>query len=180
MRTAAVLFASALSFTTYSLYASAADVGPEWSVQGEAPQLYSGTVDHADSPSGKGSMVLKRTETSHPYGSAWLVKSLPAEYAGKQLRVSYHVRSEGEGPIGNSIVILDSHGQHASGYPATRHWSWHRKLITLPKGTTGMATGIGLKGPGTVKIDRIQIEVVGDAPEEQNARQIVSLKDDDK
>lgn len=85
MRTAAVLFASALAFTTYSLHASSGDLPPGWSLQGEAPQLYSGGIDREDSPSGEGSVVLRRTEASHAYGAAMLLQTFSAaDYAGKK------------------------------------------------------------------------------------------------
>lgn len=181
MRTAAVLFASALAFTTYSLYASASTgLPPEWSLQGEAPQLYNASVDSSDTPSGNGSLVLKRTETSHPYGSAFLLKSLPSEqYAGKRIRVSYHVLSQGvDGPNGG-IVVHDSHGQHSEGMDLNdNRWAWHTRVLTLPKDVKSLSTGIWLKGPGTVKVDEMKIEVLGDAPPDQAARHIKMEKAD--
>lgn len=181
MRPAAVLFASALAFTTYSLYAGAATgIAPEWSLQGEAPQLYSASVDTADTPSGNGSLVLKRTESSHPYGSAFLLKSLPAgQYAGKRIRVSYHILSQGVDGANGGLVVHDSHGQHSEGMtlPENR-WTWHNRVLTLPKDVKSLATGIWLKGPGAIKVDEMKIEVLGDTPPDQLARHIKMEKAD--
>ena len=177
MKIAAVLFASAVAFTTYSLHASTGDLPDGWALQGEAPQLYSASIDRADSPSGKGSVVLQRAETSHPYGSAWLLQPLAADYAGKCIRLSYHIRSQGAEVPDSGIVVRDSHGQHTMSLMKEDNWVWIKHVISLPKDTKAMSTGVSLKGPGTIKIDAVTVEVLGDAPADQPARRIRKSED---
>lgn len=182
MRIPAVVFASALALTTHSLYASGSSSLPDgWSLEGEAPKLYSAGVDLDDSPSGNGSMVLQRTEAAHPYGSAMLLQSIPtADYAGKRVRLSMRIRAEGVLGTNAGIAIKDSHGMHTQTMDNLRGWKLQRKILTFPASAQQLAIGVTLKGPGTIKVDEIRLEPLDDAPAGQIARQMVTLEDERK
>jgi hypothetical protein len=178
MRTAAVLFTCGLAMATYSLNASSnANLPDGWSVVGEAPKLYSASVDTSDSPSGKGSMVLRRTETSHPFGSAQLSQSIPVDaYAGKRVQVSVRARFQDIKPIEGQIFIGTESGSHLHGSEVGDDWTLFESTVTFPVSLKKLAVGVGLKGTGSAKVDSIELTVLGDAPPDQSGVSIADPK----
>jgi hypothetical protein len=178
MRTAAVLFTCGLALATYSLNASSnAGLPDGWSIGGEAPKLYSASVDTSDSPSGKGSMVLRRTETSHPFGSAQLSQTFPVEvYAGKRIQVSVRARFQDSKPMGGLIFIGTENGSHLHGSDIGDDWNLFESTVTLPISLKKLAVGVGLNGRGSVKVDSIELTVLGDAPPDQRGVSIADPK----
>lgn len=176
MRTAAVLFACGLALGTYSLNASSyAGLPDGWSIGGEAPKLYNADVDMSDSPSGKGSLVLHRTETSHPYGSAQLAQGIPAvPYAGKRVRVSMRVRFQGIERMEGKIYIGTDNSSHVQSLDFGDDWTMYQSTVSLPANLKKLDIGVGLKGPGSAKVDGIELQVLGDAPPGQRG---VSITD---
>lgn len=182
MRTAAVLFACGLALGTYTLNASSnAGLPDGWSTGGEAPKLYAADVDTSDSPSGQGSLVLRRTETSHPYGSAWLAQDIPVEsYAGKRVRISMRVRFQDTEPMGGTVFVGTENGSHTSGVRFRDRWGQYQFTLALAPGLGQLKLGVQLKGPGSAKVDGIALQVLGDAPPEQQGTRIqdVVMRDD--
>lgn len=170
MRTPAVLFACALALGAYTLDASSnAGLPSGWSLGGEAPKLYAADVESSDSPSGQGALVLRRTETSHPYGSAWLAQGIAvAPYAGKRVRVSMHLRFQGTDPMEGKIYVGTDSSSHLQGMRFDENWAWFRYTLTLPPTLRQLDIGVSLKGPGSAKVDSIELQVLGDAPPEQH------------
>lgn len=170
MRTPAVLFACGLALAAYTLNArSNASLPAGWTLGGEAPQLYAADVDMADSPSGKGALVLRRTETSHPYGSARLTQSIPVgPYAGKRVRLSMHVGFQDTEPRAAQIYLGTDSGSSTLFIPFGGNWAWYRHTVTLPATIKQLDIGVGLKGPGSIKVDSIELQVLGDAPPGQH------------
>ncbi|MBQ5964304.1 hypothetical protein [Massilia sp. ZL223] len=166
MKPTAVLFACGLALAAYTLNASSnAGLPDGWSVGGEAPKLYHADVDAADSPSGKGAMVLMRTDTSHPYGSAWLAQRIPADaYAGKRVRVSMRVRFQDIEPMEGKIYIGLDGGASLQGMRFSQDWTVYESTLSLPAGVKQLDVGVGLKGPGSARVDGIALQVLGDAP----------------
>jgi hypothetical protein len=174
MRIPAVVFACGLALGVYALNASS-NVGlpPGWSIGGEAPKLYAADVDMDDSPSGKGAVVLRRTETSHPYGSAQISKSIPVgPYAGKRVRVSMRVRFQGTEPMAGKIYIGTDNSSNMQGLRFGNDWTLYQATVTLPAAVRQLDIGVGLKGPGSAKVDGIELEVLGDAPADQRGVKI--------
>ena len=178
MRIAAVMFAGALALTTYALHANTLAELPEgWSLQGEAPELFSARVDHDDTPSGQGSMVLKREETSHVLGTGQLVKKLPvALYAGKLVRLSVHIKAEGAAKMQDGLAIVSTDSSWVSGEDHPQGWYWARKIMGVSAGMKELGVGVSLKGPGEVKVDVIEVEVIGEVPADQKG---ITLKNAD-
>lgn len=169
MRTAAVLFTCGLAMATYSLSASSnANLPAGWSIGGEAPKLYDASIDTSDSPSGKGSILLRRTETSHPFGSGQLSQNIPVEaYAGKRVQVSVRVRFQNVKPMEGQIYIGTENGSHLQGRDVGDGWNLFQTTVSLPFAIKKLAIGVGLKGSGSAKIDGIELTVLGDAPPDQ-------------
>ena len=178
MRTAAVLFTCGLALATYSLNASSNARLPDgWSIGGEAPKLYSATIDTSDSPSGKGSMVLRRTETSHPFGSAQLSQSIPVQaYAGKRVQVSVRARFEDSKPVDAHLYIGTESGSHLQGHDVGNGWNVLETTVTLPASIKKLSVGVGLTGSGSAKVDGIELTVLGDAPSDQRGVSMGELK----
>lgn len=174
MRIPAVLFACGLALGAYSLNASSNAGLPEgWSVGGEAPKLYAAEVDTSDSPSGQGSMVLRRTETSHEFGGAHLAQSIPVgPYAGKRVRVSLHVRFQNADRLAGAIYIGTENSSHGQSDEYGDNWVWSQTTLTLPADVKQLEIGVGLKGPGSAKVDAIALHVLGDAPADQRGTRI--------
>jgi hypothetical protein len=159
MRIPAVLLACGLALGAYTLNADG------WAISGEAPKLYAGDVDMEDSPSGKGSVVLRRTETSHPYGSARLAQTLPAEqYAGKRVRLHAHVRFQDSGRDQGGVWIGANDNSHMHGLTFSHGWTSYEATVTFPADLKKLAIGVSLNGPGSAKVDALELEVLGDAP----------------
>lgn len=178
MRIAAVLFAAALATAAYAVHAnSSASLPDGWSVSGEAAKLYRADVDTADTPSGEGSVVLRRSETSHPYGDGHLKRTFAAgDYAGKRVRISMRARYEGDRPRheGRMYIGIDG-GIHVSGREVDRDWHLYQATVTLAAGVKTIAVGVALDGTGTAKVDSIEFEVLGDAPPGQRGASITGL-----
>lgn len=174
MRTPAVLFACGLALAAYTLNArSNAGLPAGWKLGGEAPQLYAADVDTSDGPSGKGALVLRRTETSHPYGSAWLAQSMPVgPYAGKRVRLSMHVRFQHIEPMEGRIYVGTENGSHLESMQFGDDWGWYQSTMTLPADLRQLDIGVQLKGPGSAKVDAIELQVLGDAPPGQRGMTI--------
>lgn len=167
MRVTSVLFASLLAMAAYTVNAgSTANLPDDWSIGGEAAKLYRADVDTSDSPSGKGSVVLRRSETSHPFGGAHMVRTFPAAaYAGKRVRVSMHARYEGERPrMEGMLVIGTDEGYHTSGLDVDSGWHLYQTIVTWPADIKKVTVGVALNGSGSAKVDGIELEVLGDAP----------------
>lgn len=167
MKPAAVLFASVLAMAVYSVNASSTASLPEgWSIGGEAAKLYSADIDMDDSPSGEGSIVLRRTDTSHKFGAAHLVRTFPGEpYAGKRVRVTMRARYDIGGPQqGGRIYIGSDEGAHVTGRGVDTGWHVYETTATWPAGVKKVSVGVALTGSGTAKVDDIGFEVLGDAP----------------
>ena len=178
MRIPAVLFACGLALGAYSLNASSNAGLPEgWSVGGEAPKLYASDVDTSDSPSGKGSLVLRRTETSHDFGSANLTQRFPVgPYAGKRVRVSMHVRFQGIEKMAGVVYIETDNGAHSQAMEFDGNWTRTDYTLSLPADAKQLDIGVGLKGPGSAKVDAIELEVLGDAPADMRGIRISDMK----
>ena len=166
MRITAVLFACGLALGAYTLNASSNPGLPVgWTLGGEAPKLYSAEIDKSDSPSGKGSVVLRRIASSHSYGKAYLVQDLPmAQFAGKRVRVSMHVRFQDiarkEGTI--HLQVGEAYGEEAPNFSGD--WDLFQTTLTVSANPGHLAIGVGLKGAGSAKVDGIEFKVLGDAP----------------
>lgn len=179
MKTPAVLFTCALALATYTLNArSSADLPDGWSISGEAPKLYAVDVDTSDSPSGKGSVKLRRTEISHPYGNAQMARSFPVDaYAGKRVLVTVRARFQDNTPIENQIFIGTDNDTHLEGLDLGGDtWNMYQVTASLPHNIKKLEVGVGLKGRGTAKVDGIELEVLGDAPPEQRVISTGNLK----
>ena len=170
MKPAAILFASAVALATYALNASSNSGLPAgWSVVGEAPHLYAAELA-GDGPARAGTLVMHRTENSHPYASAALVKQLPVQdYAGKQLRISLRLRAEGADLPKVGIYIGHGKSVHVNGVNAANLKTWNtvQSMVTLPRSLDTFNVGVNLHGPGRVQVDDLKIEVLGDAPADQ-------------
>jgi hypothetical protein len=174
MRIPAVLLACGLALGAYTLNASSQTALPDgWAIGGEAPKLYAGDIDTEDSPSGKGSVVLRRSETSHPYGSAHLAQTLPAEqYAGKRVRLHAYVRFQDTRPGQGGVWIGANGGSHSHGFNFGPGWTSYEATIAFPADLKKLAIGVNLNGPGTAKVDALELEVLGDAPPDQKGTKI--------
>lgn len=177
MKIPAVLLACGLALGAYALNAHSQTGLPDgWAIGGEAPKLFAADVDTGDSPSGKGSVVMRRTETSHPYGGANLMQSFaPEAYAGKRVRLRAHVRFLGsanrEG--GGKIMIAPNDASYSQSNKGFDHeWTWYEATVTLPADLKKLAIGVNFKGPGSAKVDAIDLEVMGEAAPGQQAPRI--------
>ena len=174
MRITAVLFACGLALGAYTLNASSNTRLPAaWSLGGEAPKLFSTDIDMSDSPSGKGSVVLRRIETSHSFGKARLLKSFPvAPYAGKRVRLSMRVRFQDGDKIDEMErqIYVGGESESVQDIPQfSGDWDLYQSTLTLPADLRRLEIGVALKGSGSAKVDGIELQVLGDAPAGQHA-----------
>ena len=178
MKSLAVLATAGIALAAYSLTASSsAGLPAGWTLGGEAPKLYEATTDPSDSPTHTASTVLRRTETSHPYGSAQMYTTMPVKYyAGKRVRVRMHVRFEGVAKYDGKIYIGAGNSTHEQGEDFGSGWTWYQCYLTLAASTSKLDVGVSLKGPGTAKVDAIQLQTVGDAPPDLQGSRIDDAK----
>jgi hypothetical protein len=120
---------------------------------------------------------MRRTEASHDFGSATVAQSFPVEsYAGKRVRVSLHVRFQGIDKMAGAVYIGTGSSSHSESKNFGDSWAWAQCILTLPADAKQLEIGVGLKGPGSAKVDAIELQVLGDAPADQRGTRISDSK----
>ena len=54
-------------------------------------------------------------------------------------------------------------------------WTWYEATATFPADLKKLAIGVSFKGPGTAKVDAIDLEVLGDASPDQNTMRLEDI-----
>ena len=129
-----------------------------------------GTVqaDNQVAHSGKWSVRLARGADS-PGSSSALYKSVPVDFAGKQVELRGYLRIDKveqfveiwlreDGDEGRMISIDNMQGQNVRG---TRDWAEYSVKLPLDPKATALAFGALLRGTGTVWVDDLQLLVDG-------------------
>jgi|GEM_PF-843184 len=161
---------------------AAADTAPVpgWflgSLQGAAPQDYEAAI--VTEP-GRGNVARLSAAVPEPTGFGTLMQEVQADaYRGRRVRLSADIRT-GElgdliGAAGNagaaflwlrvdgqgSAMAFDNMGDRG-GIPRASDWQRHSLVLDVPDGADGLAYGVFIMSTGSVWMDDVELEVVGD------------------
>ncbi|MEP6621585.1 MAG: hypothetical protein ABJE47_19820 [bacterium] len=151
------------------LAAKAIGSPPSWQGSVGASVLYEIGLDRVDHHDGRSAAYMSGPGTYTPE-VAFLSQLLRADnYRGKRVRLSAWVKARGlGGPIAGLWMRVDGPGV-VTGYdnmgtrPLSGTTDWHEASVVLdvPTNALGIVIGAMLQGGGTLFIDDIKLEVVG-------------------
>jgi hypothetical protein len=157
-----------------------------WLLAGNQPKQYDCSVDPASSYNGQPAMYLKSKPGIKTSGFGMLMRSFDAApYAGKRVRFSASVKSQGVVPHGPDDawaglwMRVDDTVHRTRGIPrllalddmydtgpdrsirGTRGWEYYSVVLDVPGAANRISTGIQLRGSGAVWLSGEKFEVVG-------------------
>lgn len=140
-----------------------------WLLAGSQPTKYESGVDAQALSDGHVSAYLKAKE-SLTGGFGTLMQSFDAKnYAGKRVRFSGTVKSDGVGSWAGLWMRVDKKGQVAVAFDnmedrpikGTSAWKKYDVVLDVPQDASGVSFGILLDGSGEVWLSNVTFEVVG-------------------
>jgi hypothetical protein len=150
--------------------AASATAPTGWYVAGSKPAEYNSGVDAQAMHDGHLSACLK-AKNPEVDGFGTLMQDFQAErYAGKRLRFSAAVKSEG---VQNWAGLWMRVDKASGGTPlafdnmqdrpikGTTDWQGYAVVLDVPQDATGIFFGVLLNGPGSVWMSDVKVDVVG-------------------
>jgi len=169
MKPHVVLLAAIASFSLLALAQPTATLDKSWYLAGENPELYEIGAD----PNGfrRGSFAkFLRAKTGDRKAWATLMQTIAADnYRGKRVRFSAQVRTENIGDYSGLWMRVDLENGEKSGFynsqdkpiKGTADWQLRSVTLDVEKNAEFILFGVNGQGGGTVWIDDLKIEVVG-------------------
>lgn len=141
-----------------------------WFLAGTKPQEYDCSVDPAAAYNDLPSTYLKSKEGVKTTGFGTMMQSFSAApYAGKRVRYTANLKSENVESWGglwlradgdnNNVVAFDNMQDRA--VTGTTPWKNYSIVLDIPENAASMYMGLLLAGSGTLWINGIKLEVVG-------------------
>jgi hypothetical protein len=175
MRRLSITFAL-LAFAVPGLPAPADDLPAGWIRAGSHPASYEMAVDPKGSCTGEPCAFIKG-KGAQPEGFGTLMQMIDAaEYRGKRVRFSAHVKAVGIVNWAGLWMRIDGPAAAGSPMPAllgfdnmndrpikgTADWARHDVVLDVPVAAKAVAFGILLSGPGQAFMDELRLETVGE------------------
>jgi hypothetical protein len=141
---------------------------PGWTFNSTHPDDYEHGLDRTYSARGAAAYIKSRGTRAG--GLALLVQLIePGPYAGKRVRVTAMLRSNG---VESGGLVFEVVGQHSAfdnsqnlALHGSNDWGRHSVVFDVPEDPMFMAIGFALAGPGAVWADNFSVDVVdGDTP----------------
>ena len=159
-------------------FALQAAVPAGWSLAGTKPDDYDCSIDPGAAYLGQPSTYLKSKPGIKATGFATMMQDFSAApYAGKRVRLSANLKSEGVESWGGLWMRIDdaNHPNPTNGHPSmvafdnmhdrsvkgTTRWRNYSVVLDVPEGATGIYIGLQLDGPGALWVNGMKLEVVG-------------------
>lgn len=155
----------------FSMVAAAAT--PEgWYLAGSKPKSYEANVDPSASYGGQKSVAYKAIAPV-PEGFGTLMQHFAADnYVGKRVRLSAFVKTQNverwaglwmrvDGFVGGQRRTLSFDNMEPRALKGTLQWAQYEVVLDVPQGAAEIYFGILVEGPGTVWMNSVKIEVVG-------------------
>lgn len=152
---------------TYSLVSSAA-VPEGWSLAGSNPADYDAGVDSQVVHNSHPSAFLKAKHREADGFGALLQEISATKYAGKRVRLNAFVKAQSvQGwaglwmrvDKGTGTVAFDNMENRP--IKGTADWRSYDVVLDVPSDATALVFGVLLSGPGTVWLNSVKFEVVG-------------------
>jgi len=158
-----------------SVLALPAAVPAGWSLAAN-PHEYDSAVDPGMFYNGKPSTYIKSKQGVRATALGSIVQEVKvAAYAGKRIRLSANLRSEGVQEWGGLWMRVDDANRPQKGFPSsvgfddmhdrsikgTTGWQNYSVVVDVPPGATGIYIGLALVGPGELWMNDHKVEVVG-------------------
>jgi len=142
-----------------------------WFLAGNRPDNYTTGVDSSMMYTGYPSAFLKAKSDASGFGTL-MQTFAPGQYAGKRIRLSANVKSEGVGRSAGLWLRID--GPQSGGTPkmlgfdnmsnrpirGTSYWNRYEVVLDVPSEAVDIAMGILLDGPGEVWMNSVSVDVV--------------------
>ncbi len=152
-----------------------------WFFAGSKPQEYDCSVDPTASYNGQLSTYIKSKEGIKTTGFGSMMQDFSAvpPYAGKRIRLSANLKSEGVEGWGGLWMRVDDANHPKNGYPLSvafdnmhdgikdrsikgaTGWQNYAVVLDVPEGATGIYIGFLLEGAGAIWVNGIKVDVVG-------------------
>lgn len=141
-----------------------------WSLMGSAPADYETGVDPQASHNGFPSAYLKSKPTVGDGFGTLNQGFRSGQYAGKRVRLSAFVKAEGVGDWAGLWMRVDSGSHRGVRFDnmqdrpirGTTDWNPYKVVLDVPQDATNIAIGVLLNKSGTVWINSVKFEIVGD------------------
>lgn len=139
-----------------------------WLLAGDNPAGYDTGVDSQLVNNGHPSAYLK-SKAADVRGFGTLMQMIRADkYAGKRLRLTAFVKSDGARDGAGLWMRVDKGSQSVAfdnmqdrPIKGTTGWKTYQVVLDVPTDATGISFGVLLSGPGEVWLNRVKLEVVG-------------------
>jgi hypothetical protein len=138
-----------------------------WRISGSSPAEYEAGIDASAVYNGHSSAYLKSKNPAVD-GFGTLMQDFSADkYAGKRLRLSANVKTEGAGSWAGLWMRVDKKSTSVAfdnmqdrPITGTTGWQNYAVVLNIPQDATGVFFGVLLSGPGTVWLNSVKVEVV--------------------
>jgi hypothetical protein len=162
------VLAAAIAATSVLALAAAPEPLPaQWHVTGKDPKKYTAGVDQSDGF--KGAKFLTNTSGDDQSWAALAQGISQQSYAGQRLRFRARVRTQDvgnwaglwmrvDGQSGKSLAFYNSQDKPIKG---TTDWQERSVVLDVPQDATAIVFGVVGAGKGTVWIDQLALDTVG-------------------
>ncbi len=157
-----------------SLYALAGEtlekLPAPWFITGDAAKSYEAGIDNGNTPSGKGAKMLRHV-SGDGKGFGSLMQQIAADkYRGQRIRFQAQVKAADVSNWAGLWMRVDTPDKHARTFynsqdkpiKGSAGWQLRSVVLNVPADATAISFGVIDAGTGTVWIDALTLEVVGE------------------
>ncbi|MGB9109543.1 MAG: transcriptional regulator [Telluria sp.] len=162
------VLAAAIAATSVLALAAAPEPLPsQWGVTGQDAKKFTAGVDQSDGF--KGAKFLTNADGGE-YAWAALAQGIaPQNYAGQRLRFRARVRTQDVSNWAGLWMRIDGQSRHGAAFynsqdrpiKGTTDWQERSVVLDVPQDATAITFGVIGAGKGTVWIDQLALETVG-------------------
>jgi hypothetical protein len=166
-----ILWIALLLNVSVAVFAQVRPLPDGWFKAGSRPGDYDTGVEATSGRAGAAAFLKARPEATIGQDFGTIMQSFVGEaYRGKRLRLSAQIKATGvtgwaglwmrvDGPPQGPPLAFDNmQGRPIKG---SHDWTQHAIVLDVPAGTSAIAFGVLLSGPGQVWIDDVRFETVG-------------------
>lgn len=162
------VLAAAIAATSVLALAAAPEPLPaQWQVTGKDAKKYSAGVDQADGV--KGAKFLTNVADDDQAWAALTQGISPQNYAGQRVRFRARVRTQDIGNWAGLWMRVDSQSRNGVSFynsqnrpiKGTTDWQERSVVLDVPQDATAIVFGVIGAGKGTVWIDQLALDTVG-------------------
>ncbi|WP_338771604.1 transcriptional regulator [Massilia sp. METH4] len=164
-----VVMAAIAAASVVAIAQPAKSLGEPWIKAGQNPEQYEIGIDADGYARGGNAKYLRQVDGDGKGWSTLMQQISPIDYRGKRVRFTAQVRTRDISQWSGLWMRADRPGQHAASFynsadkPIRGTTGWQQRSVTLdvPVDANVLAFGVVGAGKGTVWIDELKLEVVG-------------------